>query len=587
MKAGAASSEAAAEVSAATAGSAPPEEPGPPPSGIAGRASGIGLFAAAVAFLWPLAYSPALYSPVWGPKYAFALIVAGIGLPLLIRERTRAGIAAVIFLGIATLSTLLSDNPLLSLVGPWNWGTGLLFVASLVGAWALGRALTEVDRRLLEAALFTSLAVIAALALLQMTVNLSAFDQQLVYGRSTALQGNPVFLGGALTVGLFLATHRFARRGAVWGIALILFAAAMAVAQGRVSLVLAALAPLAVARFGGWRRAAFAVVFIASGWLLGVGATVGSSVEAAPGSRVTGDAGEAASAAVESYTARQGIGPRIETWWTSRHAVLDRPLLGSGPGRFWAATVPYRTLRSARHSFSIYYSDPHNFVVEYLTTTGVLGALALLAWLFLAARTAGGPFGAAALALLFVHLLQPQNALVTPLSSLALGASTRRPASQTPVPWWPVAVGGTLGLSAASVFLAGQLSLREAYLDFDVPAADRAFAVLPWPEVAERRAVVAASSLSEGRQPDWEVVRSYFREATRRDPADPRPWVRLGDFESARGDLAAAKAAYLRAQAIDPWSYYATVRLMRIATAARDTAASAYWTRRYEQLTSP
>lgn len=538
--------------------------------------SGVGIFAAATAFLLPLAYSPALYNPVWGPKSALALLFAGVGVPLLIWQRNRAGLAAAALLAIATVSTLLSDNPVMSLVGLWNWGTGLLFVASLVGAWAVGRSLTTRDRQILEASILASTSLIAVIAILQMMVNLNAVGLPLVFGRPTALQGNPVYLSGVLLAGLLLATYRVARKGTRWVPPLFLFATALAVAQGRVSLLIATAAPLAVLRVAGGRRSALSAGAIGLGLGAGVVLTIISPLQNAPAER-TGESG--AAVAVTSYGNRESLGSRIDTWWAARHAVAERPIWGAGPGRYWAATAEARTLESTRRAPSQYYSDPHNFVVEYLTTTGVVGLALLVAWLALSARNANGGLALMAAGLGLVHLLQPQNAVVTPLALLALGAST--PRALTAARAWPLIVGGVAAGTAAAMFIAGQFALRQAYLDLERGHAATASRLLaPWPEPADRRAMVAASVVNDGEEPDWSEVRHWLTIATERDPADPRWWVRLGDFEQSRRRIDAAEAAYLQALELDPWSPRGTAGMLSVAKAREDERAERYWTKR-------
>ncbi len=69
------------------------------------------------------------------------------------------------------------------------------------------------------------------------------------------------------------------------------------------------------------------------------------------------------------------------------HATLDRPLLGSGPGRYQAATSKYRPLRFARtEGPSKLYYDAHDIVVQMLVTVGLLGTAAFLVWMALALR---------------------------------------------------------------------------------------------------------------------------------------------------------------------------------------------------------
>jgi len=546
----------------------------------------LGLFAAAVAFLLPLAFSPALDASVWGAKAAVGLVIAGVGVPMLLRERTRAGWAAVSFLAIAFISTLLSDSPGMSFGGLWNWGTGLALTAAAVGAWSLGRRLSGADRRLLELGLVASVTLVACVAIVQSRIDLSAFGVIPAFGRPTAFQGNPVYLGGIVLIGIAIASWR-AARGSPWWLA-ILFTCSVAgsVGLGRVTLAVAlavALLQLRANRLKGFAVVAVVVLAWGTGAVLGATSSVAGSV----GDRIDGPTAEVT---VESYTVRQGLGPRLATWFSARHAVAEHPVIGAGPGRFWAATVGHRPLSVTRFSPNTYYADPHNFLVEYAVTTGILGVGLLAVWLGLAARRASGPLGLAALALGLVHLIQPQNAAVTPLAMLCLGAAG-------PVAIIPPAVAvrasraltvvtTSAAASLAVIFLVGQFSLRQAYLDFDVAHADRAYRFLPfWPDVAERRATVAAGDLAFGATPNWEEARRYYREATRRDPADPRTWLNLGDFEQARRNPGAAETAYETALTVEPNSLRAFSGLWAIAHLRGDEEMRAHWRERVEMIT--
>ena len=129
-------------------------------------------------------------------------------------------------------------------------------------------------------------------------------------------------------------------------------------------------------------------------------------------------------ARVSDTTGGGGIGQRWATWKAGAHVVAHRPLVGAGPGRFGAATLPYRTLAAVRQGQAdAYYVDAHNIVVEYATTTGLLGLAALLAWLGLALRRASGPLLAFGAVLLVLHMAEPMSVGVTPLAFLALGAA--------------------------------------------------------------------------------------------------------------------------------------------------------------------
>jgi len=229
-------------------------------------------------------------------------------------------------------------------------------------------------------------------------------------------------------------------------------------------------------------------------------------------------------------------------------------------------------------------------VVEYGVTTGLLGLLLLGAWLYFAGLQARGRFAWVAGALLVFHLLQPQNAVVTPLALFALGAAAPRrsepPAKGILGRRALSSIAGVTALCLFASFLGGQERLQRAYLNFDFAAADLSYLLLkPWPEVADRRGIVEASPLDAGRSPDWDRVRFYYRAATRRDPQDPRPWLRLGSFELGRRRPRAAAVAYRRVLAIEPWSLAGSRGMLRVALAEDKPEDARRWSNRIERIT--
>src|SRR5437763_16844795 len=107
--------------------------------------SGARLVAAAAAFLLPVVFSTSVSAGAWSPRVAVLLVLAAVGLPRLVHvlrsDARSAALAAVAFVAVAALATVLSPQPVLSLFGLYNWGTGLLLVVVLVDAWALAASL--------------------------------------------------------------------------------------------------------------------------------------------------------------------------------------------------------------------------------------------------------------------------------------------------------------------------------------------------------------------------------------------------------------------------------------------------------------
>jgi hypothetical protein len=555
---------------------------------VSGR-SGLGLAAAGLVLLLPLAYSPVLEAPVWAPKAALVVVLAGIGVPLLFTERSRPSVLAAGFLGVAALSTATSDNPGLSTAGLWNWGTGLIFVGGCVGAWALGRRVNFADRGLLERTMVAAGLATALLTLVDVAAPLEAFGILPRFGQPTGLFGNPIYLAGSMLLPLGVAVHKGVR-APWWALAAGILAAAVMCTRTRAAIALVVIGALLQLRHG--RKGVLPLVSVIVGLSAGVIWT-GVFLPA-----VGADAPDAVAAASLTYSNREGPLPRLENWLDAPGAVLERPFLGAGPGRYFAATVPHRGLRAVRATGGDYYADAHNFVVEYAVTTGLIGLVLLLTWLAFSSVSARGPFALAALLGGLLHLIHPQNVATTPLVLLCLGAASlpkgngasdqheEKSVHPLPVGVRVLAVGSIcVSLATAGAFLVGQVQLRSGYLDFDSEKGAAAFRLLPpWPEVAAKQAILAVGDLSAGESPNWPKARHYFRQAVRRDPQDPRPWVTLGDFEQARNRARAARAAYQEALRLDPWSKRALTGMIAASERSGLRQEASTWRGRLREL---
>lgn len=509
----------------------------------------LGLFAMAVAFLLPVVFSPSTHSGFWAPKASLLPLVAAVGLPQLVGHlragspTRRPAVAATAFLAVAALSAALAETTTIAVFGAYGLGTGLLFVAALVGAWAIGAALDDAERADVGRAFLLAVLVNAAVALLSLVVDLGRLDLGLFEGRATGLVGNPIHLGAVCAAGLALLVPRL-RTGRTLVIAVLVAAVAAAaeVSGSRSGVVAGALVVLwgvlRLPRRLGAVLVVSAALGLAGGWLL---AEVGGGVSVS--SRVVAEAGGG------------GLTPRLSQWWSTRSAVADHPLLGSGPGTYREATSRYRTERVARaFGAERYFADAHNLVVEYVTTTGVLGVAAFLAWIVLSATRARGAFAVGAGAILLVGLVEPQWAATTPIALLLLGAAgpvveRRSTVAATAVLAVPAVVAG-------GVLLVGDFHLDQVRLDFDRAHAREALRLLPrWPEPALLRARIDVfEGRSEADQRKLAVARSWLVEGVERDPTNPSSWLTLADFQLSTGRPAEAALAYEQALRFNPQS---------------------------------
>lgn len=537
--------------------------------------------AAATAFLLPVAYSPSVHATFWSPKAAILAVAGAIGLarlPLLLRsDLRRPAVAGCAVLAVGLLSTVVSPEPVQATFGAYNWGTGLLFVASLVGLWSLGAAATG-GRALVTRWLLAGCAASAAVALVQTLVEvpLPALEDD---GRAIGLAGDGTHLGSIAVVGIVLtAWPATARRP--WLVAVAGFAATVQVSGTRTALAAAGVAAVAIGLVRARRRTPELVVAVVLGLAAGA---------------VLADAGDITSASSRAtseraFAAASGGGMRVraEVWWSARHAVLDRPVLGAGPGRFQAATSRYRTSAIVQaEGPGVLYADAHNLLVEHAATTGVLGVLALAWWTVSVLRRAGGALLAVALALLGLSMLQPQSVGTTPLLFLAAGAGTAAtlPASTRPARWL-AGVAAVAGAVAGLALVAGDEAHHRLYESFDLSHARRADVLLrPWSRPATLIGRVhvfrALGEPDEHRRAALNAeARRWFEEAVRRDPTDPALLRMLASREQLDGLLDDAELHLLAALEHDPFDVFAMQLLAEVELERGDDEAAAGWLER-------
>ncbi|MDP8992075.1 MAG: O-antigen ligase family protein [Actinomycetota bacterium] len=519
--------------------------------------------------LLPLVYWPQAFHTYWAPKAAVGLVLVTPGLVALchlIAARSRAAALAGAFLAWATLSTLLSDNVVLSLVGEPNWGIGLLFLALLVGAWALGACAGEARRHQLLMALVVAGVANAAVAWLQARQLVPPALESPVPGRAGGLVGNPVHLGALCAGALWLMGRRLGReRGSLWWlVAVAVVAGASELSGGRSAVALSLLAVVFTLPAAGIRRA------------LAVAAAVGVGMVVAPLGAEDAVRGSGRAVGAESIT---HVDARLGLWRAGGEALMERPLVGWGPARFEAATTP-RYTRTIAIDGSISWTDAHNWVVHHAVTTGLVGLGLLCAWLAAAGRASGGPLVGFALVVAASMLVEPQSVALTPLALLALGASSRRapPGTTAGKGWRLVTVAGlVVGALGGAILLAGEVFLERGFTDASPPSYRRAEALLPpWPEVTLIGARVEAY---HGLSPEGLAHRrralALAREATRRDPADAASWAYLGALELRWGREEKAAAALGRAMERNPWSPLALRAKLDLAERRRDDAGAA------------
>lgn len=459
----------------------------------------------------------------------------------------RAGIA---FIVAAVVAALLSSAPSLSIIGPYATGSSVLLFVAVVGFHAAGRRSASPSAQLLVGrALLASAAINAGLAVLQARLDLSSYGLEIVESRSAALLGNPVHLATLLAGAFPLVWSRMreAKGRGPSGLLVILLAAGAQVSGSRFLLLALGLAALAIlVRHRNLAATAFAIAVV-SGLL--IGAFIGHRPDFAGASDRITQVGVAEGSTMQ----------RLYTWRESIPTVLERPLLGFGPGRYLQATARHRSTPLAKAGPDSYFADAHNLFVDIAVGTGLVGLAAFLAWLVLAVRGARGPCLWSALALLGMHLVEPAHPGTTPLIGLMLGVGSTEwiaPALAKSISVIATSIAATVGVLLGGTILIGDLRLQEARLDANRQAAKGAADQLPpWPEVSDAVARLIIFDAVVARDDRlWEEAVEWERRAVEADPSDPRWWVLAGLVEAKAGQTNRAEASFRMALRLNQYS---------------------------------
>jgi hypothetical protein len=437
--------------------------------------------------------------------------------------------------------------------GQYFSGTGAIFTVGIAAAWAIGRRLHERAVPLVAFAFLVGAVLNAGVAMAQGVVDLSSADLPLLDDRSTGLLSNPVFLGATCAAAVALVPLVL-RRSVPGGLVVaLLLAAGVQMSGARNSLVVTVLLAAWMATRLGRRTGAALVVAIALGLTTGV--------------LLQGHAGTTATARLASPGG--GLSSRLANWKAGTEAAVAHPFTGYGPGRWRAATSPRRTLALARSGPDRLYVDAHNLVVEYLGTTGFVGAALLLAWLaaiVTALRRGAQPeLVAAAAVLLLAHALEPQHVTVTPLMLLLAGAAAaRNDAAETG--GRATLVTQTLLVVTALVLagrvVTGDVLLRSGARDFAMGPTARASALLwPWPDghVIESR-IHAFRARTEKDPRELAKALDDARRARRLEPDNPTRSIAVAAYLGQLGSHDRAAREYAHALELDPWSRQALAR---------------------------
>ena len=444
-------------------------------------------------------------------------------------ERIRLAARLAAGFGVWVLvATLLSPLPAIAFFGLQARANGALLGLSLGAAWAIGVSSGREAAAAIETVLLGVVGLNAVVALIQGTSGVGT-----AFGHAQGLFGNPVFLAGLLSGGLWLVVQRF-RTDQRWGWAVVLVVAAIQTTGSRFALLLLPVVVVASLYVLTRRRTALLVLAIVAGVALGgalaaVGGT--SSATARAGQGIAGG----------------GFSQRLEIWSWSARAVTHRPVQGQGPGQVMAATERFKTLAFARHDPERTFDDAHNLIVEYSVTTGVPGAALLIAFTVVALLLAGwrSPLAGFAILALALHGVEPPHAELTPLVFLALGAAATG--------LDPLLIHVPRGLRAALVSLAavvgGVIVVGSGYgfelTEQRVPCLQRQPHCAP----AAPDVVVPLSAHRQDRCANTKLkgAARWLTITAAHEPYVASLWTQLAFVEEQNGDFVDAEAHYRRA----------------------------------------
>lgn len=374
------------------------------------RASWIALIATVA--IAPLAVSKLgwMELPLTYTSFAFPqtiALVTGVGVSLglwaLARVRSQADLSIswrlapfAAFVAWAGVATAAAPEPLRALLGKSTSGFSLLVIgaAALLFFMVTQTASTGSRLRTLTRAVVYPAGVVASLALLQQMFGADIFGlpqiEAWMVGRGFSTMGNPDHLGTFLVMPALLAsglalteTDSRLRMLALATFGLLLAALAGTLTRGAwIGAIAGALVLLLLTRGSGrrgWAVAVVAVCAVAIALLAADPGDLGSRFRtSAPQQQVETDAPVAGAA-------NAVLSDRLSLWQTSLDIAARRPLTGIGPASFELGWYP-----NARGTLSVGGSvpvgdDPHSLPVFALASTGVPGALTLVAavWLTL------------------------------------------------------------------------------------------------------------------------------------------------------------------------------------------------------------
>lgn len=510
----------------------------------------------------------------WTLRMAALLAGLPLGVVLLVRlawNRDRAALVAVAFVVWALVAALASGAPWRSIVGQVDGNTeSVVIFLGVFGFWALARRMSERGRALVGPVLVGALAVSALVGVLQIVLDIQTGPLAQVSGRAGGLEGNAVLFSATLcgaaawcsSVSISAASLRSRRVSLA---CVVFFALAIGLSGSRVSVASIVLVSGVVC----WRTRKLSSLRVPAATFLGL---VGSWLV-----QLWANAG----ADTASRLASGGGAGRGGLWKAGLSAVVERPILGWGPGRIRPAIQHHFTadfVRLHQTDDRLYaWTDIHNIVLEMLIAVGILGVVLLTVFVVLAFRRVDFGMGLAVVAISVNWLLQPAGISSLGVAAIFLGASSALVAAPSgPIGRGPrvlTASAVALGLTVALALVAADLNLRRA-VDSGDPATIRSAAA--WfgndPLVLD---VFVLETYSANVASDRPGRVATARRTAESEPDVPLWWSELAMTQFESNDLAGMRTSIDTALALQPNHTRSWVQLTIYAKAVGDAQLEA------------
>jgi hypothetical protein len=271
-----------------------------------------------------------------------------------------------------------------------------------------------------------------------------------------------------------------------------------------------------------------------------------------------------------------GSSGRLDVWRYGWSAFRERPVFGSGLGRFRAAIQEHLSAAFVRehapNDNQPIIFDAHNIIVELTVTLGIIGLVLAGVFAWYAGRRAGGALAAFAVAVAVTWFLQPAALSTLPLAMIALGASRREtaiahdveppsPGAEAPAPILaPSPKPARISMIAlvAGVGLASWLAVADLRLNaaLDAMSARRIEDAAEWfptdPVISDlvAQAWFVEEEFNQTLRPD---VLEWSTRTTDVEPDRAYWWARLAGRQFTFGDLDGAKVSLDEALERQPW----------------------------------